>query len=64
MFLNQKVTFIYADIDNKLVSFNYNNDLAYIRSYLSNSGILTSQYIEERPADIETITDEVLLQSF
>lgn len=63
MFFNQKVTFIYADINNKLVSFNYNNDLAYIRSYLSNSGIVTSQYTEERPADIETISDDIAFSS-
>ncbi|MBJ8113410.1 hypothetical protein JDS99_28035 [Bacillus cereus group sp. N6] len=63
MFFNQKVTFIYADINNKLVSFNYNNDLAYIRSYLSNRGIVTSQYTEERPADIETISDDISFSS-
>ncbi|MGR5978857.1 hypothetical protein ACT7DJ_14085 [Bacillus cereus] len=63
MFFDQKVTFIYANINNKLVSFNYNNDLAYIRSYLSNSGIVTSQYTEERPADIETISDDIAFSS-
>lgn len=56
---NNDPTFIYTDINNRLVSFSYNTELAYIRSNLLRAGVPTKQFIEEQPSDMESIIDDI-----
>lgn len=60
---NHKSTLIYANINNHLVSFSYNTELAYIRAALLDKSIPTTQFIDEKPSDIDTIIDDITFYS-